>query len=37
MAIDGRYVGRPMAIAEERRKIEAEEAGEWASFWEGLS
>jgi hypothetical protein len=26
-----------MAVAEERRKIEAEEVGDWASFWEGLS
>jgi len=37
LAIDGRYVGRLMAIAEERRKIEAEEVGEFASFWEGLA
>jgi hypothetical protein len=35
--VDGRGVGRMMAIAEERRKIEAEEVGEFASFWEGLA
>jgi len=28
---------RLMAIAEERRKIEEEEVGEFGSFWDGLA
>jgi hypothetical protein len=37
LAIDGRIFGRLMAVAEERRKIEEEEVGPWASFWDGTA
>jgi hypothetical protein len=33
----GRKLARELAIAEERRKIEEEEVGEFGSFWEGTS
>jgi hypothetical protein len=31
---EGRRIARELAIAEERRKIEQEEVGEFGSFWE---
>lgn len=34
---DGRMMARQFAMADERRKIEAEEVGEWGAFWEGLA
>jgi hypothetical protein len=37
LAIDGRIFGRLMVVAEERRKIEEEEVGPWASFWDGTA
>jgi hypothetical protein len=37
LAIDGRSFGRLMVVAEERRKVEEEDAGEFGSFWDGLA